>query len=57
MLNAGLLRALSSIGEEDGSSPSASDLFGSKEYARTVGERLEAKQGYSTTAIQGDLSE
>lgn len=29
--------------------------FGSKEYAQTVAARMERKQGYSTTAVQGEI--
>jgi hypothetical protein len=29
--------------------------FGSKEYAQTVGDRLESKQGYPSTSIVGEM--
>jgi hypothetical protein len=53
MTHAGPLRALSSIGEEHGSSTQESDQFGSKEYARTVSKRLSDR--WSTTAIEGEI--
>jgi hypothetical protein len=30
--------------------------FGSKEYAQTVGERMETKQGYSKTSLVGEMA-
>jgi hypothetical protein len=55
MMNAGPFRRRSLIVAELGASL-GSDLFGSKEYAQTVGERLESKQGYQSTSIVGEFA-